>query len=102
MSHSIPAVAPGVNSPLDRVRALVALGASIGDAIRIVIGGSIPKWAARHGLSRTPASMTVNGSRVPPDERTLAALVKDLECTELEIRELLGEGAKRRAMEMAS
>jgi hypothetical protein len=78
-----------VKKPIVQVRELVDAGAPIGDAIRIVLGGSIPKWAAKHGLHRTPASMTISGRRVPPDASVLAALAHDLDASTDEVRELL-------------
>lgn len=86
---TVPAASTTVNTPLDRVERLIEAGCPVSDAIRIVVGGSIPKWAARHGLSRTPASMTISGRRVPADARTVAALARDLETSEEHVRELL-------------
>ncbi len=83
-----------VKCGIEQVRALVEAGAPIGDAIRIALGGSVPRWAAKHGLARTPASMTINGRRVPPDRRTVAALAADLGAPEDDVRSLLLEATK--------
>jgi hypothetical protein len=85
--------------PIAKVRQLVDAGAPVGDAIRITLGGSVPKWAGRKGLHRTPASMTITGRRVPPDSAVLAALVEDLGCTEEEVRELLGRATQQAVSE---
>ena len=85
---------PQVKKPIDRVRDLIDAGAPRADAIRIVLGGSIPKWAQARGISRTPASLTISGRRVPPDGKTFAALVEDLEATEEEVREILAEATR--------
>lgn len=86
-----------VKTPIERVRQLVDAGACVGDAIRIVLGGSIPKWAATKGLHRTPASMTIYGRRVPPDTATLTALIEDLDVSEDVVRHLLLDATKEAA-----
>ena len=80
--------------PMERIRRMIELGAPVGDAIRIILGGSIPRWAAKHEIARQTATMSVTGKRVPPDARTVAALVADLQASEPEVRELLGRSAK--------
>src|SRR5689334_6196466 len=92
-----------VNEKLDRIRQRIALSVPVGVAITIELGGSIPKWAAAislrmggEAISRVDASMTINGVRKPLP-RVVAALVEELGCTDMEILEVLGEGAKQRA-----
>lgn len=90
---------PTVKKPIEQVRKLVAAGAPVADAIRIALGGSIPKWAAKHELHRTPASMTINGRRVPPDTAVLSALVEDLGANEDDVRQLLALATKEAVSE---
>src|SRR3954462_4160075 len=97
MSQRLPQDIPPVNRPLDRVARLRDAGAPIGDAIRIVIGGSIPRWAKTHDIARSPAQMSIVGRRNPPNASVVQALMKDLEATEQEIRDLLFDAAREQA-----
>lgn len=90
-----------VKKRIAQVRNLIAAGAPVSDAIRIALGGSIPKWAEGHGIHRTPASMTISGRRVPPDQAVLTALAADLGSTEDEVRELLLQATNEAARQTA-
>lgn len=75
--------------PLDsRVGQWIDSGIPIGDAIRIALGGSLPKFATRHELNRTNTASQVYGHRRPTDD-VVRAIQKELGGSEDEIRKLL-------------
>lgn len=84
---------PAGSDKVERIRAQVAVGVPVGDAIRLAVGGSIPMWANSHGIHRTEASMVIWSKR-PATERVVAALAADLGTSEETIRALLWEGAR--------
>ena len=85
---------PGVNK-LDRIRQQIYLGVPVGDAIRLAIGGSIPKWASDRDIHRTEASMTIHSKRLPPSPRVVSALAEHLEVSEDDVRDLLDLGTRQ-------
>ena len=88
--------------PIERVHRLIDAGAPVAEAIRIVLGGSIPKWAAKHGLPRTPATMTITGKLVPPNGRVVAALRADLQATDDELRDLINRATHEALANLAT
>lgn len=74
--------------PIDRrIDTLVSGGARLGDAIRIALGGSVPRWVERQNrqrkrdgrplMNRSVAANTIYSHRKPNDD-VIAALVETL------------------------
>src|SRR4051812_3324456 len=84
---------------LERIYAQLEAGVPVKDVLRLAVGGSIPRWAARiagnpnGGFSRQVAQMTMASKLIPPPPRVVAALAEEIGCSAEEIIDLLKRGA---------
>lgn len=78
---------------MDKVKALVAAGASISTAIRESLGMSILDFSEKYGRPRAVMTAVIGGLR-RPTEADLSALVSELGGTREEWAELLWQAAR--------
>jgi plasmid maintenance system antidote protein VapI len=78
---------------MDKVKKLVAAGASIPTAIKASLGMTVADFAEKHGIARSSASNHISG-QVKATDDTIAALIAELGGTVEEWRELLWLAAK--------
>ena len=78
---------------MDKVKRLIAAGATISGAIKEALGTPVIGFADKHGLPRTTASEVLRGSRAPT-AGIVAALIAELGGTEAEWRDLLWRAGK--------
>lgn len=81
---------------MEKVKKLIEAGMSIPAAIREALvqnGLTVSEFAERHGLNRAAASNHINGNVRPTDD-TISALIKELDGTADDWRELLWLAAK--------
>lgn len=81
---------------MDKVKNLMAHGASLGDAVRIALGDkTIPLVASERGLNRTTLSTALAGGR-PPTVAEVEAMVAELGGTFEEWRDVFADAAAAR------
>lgn len=81
---------------MDRVKNLMAAGASLADAVRVALGDrSIVTVAAERNLNRSNLSSALSGGRAPTSEE-IEAMVAELGGTFEEWREVIAEAAAAR------
>lgn len=83
---------------MDKVKALVAAGASLANAVRDALGDrSIAQVALERGVSRQNLTSALNGARVPT-EREIEALIAELGGSPDEWRQLFADAMQKRAL----
>lgn len=78
---------------MDKVKAMIAAGASIPTAIKESLGMPLRVLAEKHGIAAPVMSDVINGNRRATDAH-LDALISELGGTRYEWRRLLWEAAK--------
>jgi plasmid maintenance system antidote protein VapI len=73
---------------VNKVKKLIAAGASVAEAIRVALGRSVAQFAEEKKLNRAAFSAHINGSVRATDE-TIAALIEEFGGTEKEWRHML-------------
>lgn len=83
---------------MDKVKALLAAGATLSEAVRSTLGDrSLARVAIERGLNRSNLSAALTGSRVPT-EREVDALIAELGGAPDEWRELFAAAMQKRAL----
>lgn len=83
---------------MDKVKALLAAGASLPNAVRDALGGrSLARVAIENGIHRSELYSTLSGARVA-SQKTIDVLVAELGGTPDEWRLVLADVMQRRAL----
>lgn len=83
---------------MDKVKALVAAGATLSEAVQSALGKrSYAQLALEHGLNRSNLISTLNGGRAPT-AREIEALVAELGGTPDEWRPYFANAMQKRAL----
>ena len=83
---------------MDKVKALLAAGATLSEAVRSTLGDrSLAKVAFERGVNRSNLSAALTGARVP-SEREIDALIAELGGTADEWRQLFADAMQKRAL----